>query len=207
LPPGVASNPNSLTLPPGATQAITLTVGNTTAAEIGNVAFTGNSGSLTHTATLALTVAAAGTSVTTYHNDNVRDGWNSSETVLTPQTVNATAFGKLRELTVDGKVDAQPLYVSSLSIAGQTRNVLITVTEHGTAYAFDADGGFELWHVTTLATNETTSDDHGCTQISPETGTTDTPVIDRGYGTNGAVFLVAMSKDAQGAYHQRLHAL
>jgi hypothetical protein len=29
----------------------------------------------------------------------------------------------------------------------------------------------------------------------------------RGYGTNGAVFLVAMSKDAQGAYHQRLHAL
>ena len=103
--------------------------------------FTGNSGSLTSSATLALTVAAAGTSVTTYHNDNARDGWNSSETVLTPQTVNATTFGKLRQLSVDGKVDAQPLYVSSLSIAGQTRNVLITVTEHGTAYAFDADGG------------------------------------------------------------------
>ena len=32
-------------------------------------------------------------------------------------------------------------------------------------------------------------------------------MIDRGYGANGAVFLVAMSKDAQGAYHQRLHAL
>ena len=27
-------------------------------------------------------------SVVTYHNDNARDGWNSSETVLTPQTVN-----------------------------------------------------------------------------------------------------------------------
>ena len=62
--------------------------------------------------------------------------------MLTPQTVNANTFGKLRELTVDGKVDAQPLYVSSLSIAGQTRNVLITVTEHGTAYAFDADEGY-----------------------------------------------------------------
>ena len=207
LPPGVESNPNSLTLPPGATRAITLTAGNTTAAEIGNVVFTGNSGSLTHTAILALTVAAAGTSVTTYHNDNARDGWNSLETVLTPQTVNATAFGKLRQMSVDGKVDAQPLYVSSLSIAGQTRNVLITVTEHGTAYAFDADEGFELWHVSTLASNETTSDDHSCAQISPEIGITDTPVIDRGYGSNGAVFLVAMSKDAQGAYHQRLHAL
>ncbi|MEA3007844.1 MAG: hypothetical protein QOI94_3113 [Acidobacteriaceae bacterium] len=207
LPPGVESNPNSLTLPPGATRAITLTAGNTTAAEIGNVVFTGNSGSLTHTATLALTVTAAGTSVTTYHNDNARDGWNSLETVLTPQTVIATAFGKLRQMSVDGKVAAQPLYVSSLSIAGQTRNVLITVTEHGTAYAFDADEGFELWHVSTLASNETTSDDHSCAQISPEIGITDTPVIDRGYGTNGAVFLVAMSKDAQGAYHQRLHAL
>jgi hypothetical protein len=59
LPPGVASNPNSLTLPPGITQAITMTVSNTTAAEMGNVVFIGNSGSLTHTATLALTVAAA----------------------------------------------------------------------------------------------------------------------------------------------------
>ncbi len=207
LPAGVTSNPTSLTLPPGATQAITLNVGNTAAAATGNVVFTGDSGSLTHTATLALTVAAAGTSVTTYHNDNARDGWNSLETVLTPQNVNATAFGQLRILTTDGKVDGQPLYVSSLLIAGQTRNVLITVTEHGTAYAFDADQGAELWHVTTLATNETPSDDHGCSLISPEIGITDTPVIDRGYGTNGAVFLVAMSKDIQGAYHQRLHAL
>jgi hypothetical protein len=150
---------------------------------------------------------AAGIDVVTYHNDNARDGRNSLETMLTPQTVNATAFSKLRELTVNGKVDAQPLYVSNLSIAGQTRNVLITVTEHGTAYAFDPDGGFELWHASTLETNETPSDDHSCSQISPEIGITGTPVIDRGYGANGAVFLVAMSKDARGAYHQRLHAL
>jgi hypothetical protein len=152
-------------------------------------------------------VAPSGTSVTTYHNDNARDGWNSSETALTPQTVNANTFGKLRDIRVDGKVDAQPLYVSSLSIGGQTRNVLLTVTEHGTAYAFDADEGGELWHASTLATNETTSDDHGCSQITPEIGITDTPVIDRSYGPNGAVFVVAMSKDSQNAYHQRLHAL
>jgi hypothetical protein len=207
LPAGVTSTPNSFTLASGATQTVTLTAGNTAAAAIANAIFTGTSGSLTHTAALALTVAATGTSVFTYHNDNARDGWNSLETVLTPQTVNATTFGKLRELAVDGKVDAQPLYVSSLSIAGQTHNVLVTVTEHGSAYAFDADGGSPLWQVSTLGTNETTSDDHGCSQITPEIGITDTPVIDRGYGTNGGVFLVAMSKDAHGAYHQRLHAL
>ena len=207
LPAGVTSSPSSITLAPGATQTVTLTAGNTTAATTGNVIFTGTSGSLTHNAILALTVASAGTSVTTYHNDNARDGWNASETALTPQTVNATTFGKLRELAVDGKVDAQPLYISSLSLAGQTHNVLIAVTEHGSAYAFDADGGTQLWQVSTLGTNETTSDDHNCSQITPEIGITDTPVIDRSYGTNGAVFLVAMSKDAQGAYHQRLHAL
>jgi hypothetical protein len=207
LPAEVTSTPTLVTLAPGVPQTVTLSAGNTAAAAMANVVFTGTSGSLTHTATLALTVAAAGTSVTTYHNDNARDGWNSSETVLTPQTVNSSTFGKLRELPVDGKVDAQPLYVSSLSLAGQTHNVVITVTEHGTAYAFDADGGTQLWQVSTLATNETSSDDHGCGQITPEIGITDTPVIDRGYGTNGAVFLVAMSKDAHGAYHQRLHAL
>ena len=32
-------------------------------------------------------------------------------------------------------------------------------------------------------------------------------MIDRAYGANGAVFFVAMSKDASGNYHQRLHAL
>jgi hypothetical protein len=36
---------------------------------------------------------------------------------------------------------------------------------------------------------------------------TSTPVIDRSQGPNGAVYLVAMSKDGSGNYHQRLHAL
>ena len=38
-------------------------------------------------------------------------------------------------------------------------------------------------------------------------GITDTPVIDRSQGPNGAVYFVAMSKDASNNYHQRLHAL
>jgi hypothetical protein len=208
LPAGVTASPASASLTPGTPQSITLTAGNGAQAASASVVFTGTSGSLTHTANLALTVAASsGVNVTTYHNDNARDGWNSSETVLTAQNVNVNGFGKLRELPVDGKVDGQPLYVSSLSVAGQTHNVLIVVTEHGSAYAFDADSGTQLWQVSALGANETTSDDHGCGQITPEIGITDTPVIDRTHGPNGAVFLVAMSKDASGNYHQRLHAL
>jgi hypothetical protein len=208
LPAGVTANPASLSLTPGTPQSVTLTAGNTAQAGSASVVFTGTSGSLSHTATLALTLAvAAGLNVTTYHNDNARDGWNASETTLTPKNVNFNTFGKLRELPVDGKVDAEPLYVSGLSIAGQTHNVLIVVTENASAYAFDADTGTQLWKVTALGANETTSDDHGCGQITPQIGITDTPVIDRANGPNGTVFFVAMSKDASSNYHQRLHAL
>ena len=208
LPAGVTASPTSLSLTPGTPQSVTLTAGNSAQAGSASVVFTGTSGSLSHTASLALTVAAAsGVNVTTYHNDNARDGWNSSETTLTPQNVNVNKFGKLQELPVDGKVDAQPLYVSGLSIAGQIHNVLIVVSEHASVYAFDADSGTQLWKVSALGANETTSDDHGCGQISPEIGITDTPVIDRANGPNGTVFFVAMSKDSSSKYHQRLHAL
>ena len=143
----------------------------------------------------------------TYHNDNQRTGQNLSEVTLTPANVNSSSFGKLFVISVDGKVDAQPLYLPQVSIAGGTHNVLYVASEHGTAYAFDADSGSNLWQVSTLANGETTSDDRGCGQVSPEIGITDTPVIDPKAGAHGTIYLVAMSKDGSGAYHQRLHAL
>src|SRR5207248_7131977 len=59
------------------------------------------------------------TNVLTYQNDIARTGQNLTETVLTPTNVNSLSFGKLLSVSVDGKVDAQPLYVSQLVIAGQ----------------------------------------------------------------------------------------
>jgi outer membrane protein assembly factor BamB len=208
LPPGITASPASLTLTPGLATPVTLAAGNTAQPGSANVLFTATSGTLNHAATLALTVAAsAGANVTTQHNDLARDGWNASETVLTPQNVNATAFGKLRELPTDGKVDGEPLYLSGFSIAGTMHNVLLVVTEHGSVYAFDADTGTQLWMTSSLGAGETTSDSQSCNQVSPEIGITDTPVIDRSHGPNGSVFFVAMSKDSSGRYHQRLHAL
>jgi hypothetical protein len=145
--------------------------------------------------------------VLTYHNNNARIGLDSSETTLTLANVNAAMFGRLFTIKVDGLVDAQPLYLSAVTVAGITHNLLIVVTEHDSVYVFDADTGAQLWHISTLKTGEITSDDRGCGQVSPEIGITSTPVITRPKGSNPVVYVVAMSKDSSGNYHQRLHAL
>lgn len=145
--------------------------------------------------------------VTTYHNDIARTGQHLNETALTPVTVNSTSFGKLGFYGVDGLVDAEPLYLASVNIAGGTHNVLYVATEKASVYAFDADTGAVLWKTSALAAGETPSDSLGCFQISPTIGVTATPVIDRSRGPNGAMYVVGMSKDAGGAYHQRIHAL
>jgi hypothetical protein len=149
----------------------------------------------------------AGTDVLTYKNDLSRSGQNLTETALTPATVPSSSFGLLRNLAVDGKVDAQPLYVSRLSVSGSLHNVVFAATEHDSVYAFDADTGSVLWHTVLLGTGETLSDTRGCSQVTPEIGVTSTPVIDRSAGAHGTLYVVAMSKDASSNYHQRLHAL
>lgn len=149
----------------------------------------------------------AGTDVLTYKNDLSRSGQNLTETTLTPANVLSSSFGLLRNLAVDGKVDAQPLYVSRLSVSASLRNVVFAATEHDSVYAFDADTGSVLWHATLLPAGETLSDARGCSQVTPEIGVTSTPVIDRGAGAHGTLYVVAMSKDASSNYHQRLHAL
>ncbi len=145
--------------------------------------------------------------VLTWHNDNLRTGRNPSETTLTLKNVNSTTFGKLFVLSTDGLVDAEPLYVPGLTVNGGTHNVLYVASEHGSVYAFDADTGASLWQVTTLGAGETSSDNRGCGQVTPEIGVTSTPVIDSASGPHGTIYLVAMSKDSSGNYHQRLHAL
>ena len=145
--------------------------------------------------------------VLTYHDDSMRTGLMPLETVLTLANVKSTTFGKVNSLTTDGKVDAEPLYVSNVTINSVLHNVLYVVTEHASVYAFDADNGAQLWKTTALPQGETTSEAvFGCGQISPEIGITDTPVIDRNRG-NGVMYFVAMSKTSNGTYHQRLHAV
>lgn len=220
LPAGVTASPATLMLAPGTPQSLSLIAGSTAVAGSASLTFTGTSGSLTHTTTLALTVSAPMSStpstsspndVLTYHNDNTRQGLYSNETKLTLSNVNMASFGLLGNYPVDGVVDAQPLYLSGLSLQTGTSthvdNVIFVATEHDSVYALNASTGDQLWKSSILGAGETTSDPRNCSQITPEIGITSTPVIDRSYGANGAIFIVGMTKDAKGGYHHRLHAL
>jgi hypothetical protein len=150
----------------------------------------------------------AGQDVLTWHNDVARTGQNLRESALTAANVNKQSFGKLFIIAVDGKVDAEPLYVHGLPMPNRgTRDVLFVTTEHDSVYAFDADSGEAFWQVRLLHAGETTSDNRDCGQIAPEIGITATPVIDRQQGPHGVLYVVAMSKDAEGRYRQRLHAV
>src|SRR6185436_3623289 len=122
---------------------------------------------------------AAAQDVLTQHNDTARTGQNLNETTLTPANVKSATFGKRFTVAVDGRVDAQPLYVSGETIPGLgVRNLLIVASEHGSLYAFDADTGVGIWSVTLLKTGETPADPMGCKNDEPEQGITATPVID-----------------------------
>jgi len=115
-------------------------------------------------------VATATTDVLTYHNDVARTGQNLTETTLTTSNVTSAKFGKLDFYSVDGLVDAEPLYASSVSVPSNgIHNLLIVPTEHDSVYAFDADSGAKIWQITTLKTGETPSDNRSCGQVTPET--------------------------------------
>jgi len=196
----------------GATSA-SYTTAPTTGSDNGSqftVVVSNSAGSVTSSAA-KLTVSSVVTSTTdvlTYHNDMARTGQNLNETILNTGDVTSAKFGKIGFDTVDGHVDAQPLYASGVAVPGNgTHNILIAATEHDSVYAFDADSGATIWQTSMLKTGETTSDPRACNQIAPEIGVTSTPVIDRTRGPNGVVYVVAMSKDGSGNYHQRMHAL
>jgi hypothetical protein len=128
-----------------------------------------------------------------------RTGANLKETQLTTANVTAEKFGKLHELDVDDQVYAQILYVSDLSIAGETCDVIYVATVNNTVYAFDAHtAGAPLWQRNfngggrpTLNT-EVGGNCQPYRDFSGNIGIVGTPVIDRAshtmyFVTRGAV--------------------
>lgn len=149
-------------------------------------------------------LAAGQTSVTTYHYDNYRTGWNQKETVLTPANVGSPSFGLLQTVALDDQVDAQPLVVPGVLITAGTHqgthDVVYVATEGNTVYAIDIHSRTVL-----LSANFGAPVVYplGCTNNGPNVGITSTPVIDPSSKT---LYVMIYTQDPNGPAY-RLHAL
>ncbi len=121
--------------------------------------------------------AARAIDVTASQN-NLRDGWDRTETNLTPAVLRSGRFHKLYSTAVNGQVYAQPV------VAG---NTLIVATLNDWVYGLNqASGRIEWsrqlgapWPMTTAS---------GCSLDMPNVGVLSAPVYDPGTGT---VYLVS----------------
>jgi len=150
-------------------------------------------------------VAAAQTSVTTYHYDNYRTGWNQTESTLTPANVTKATFGRLSSVTLDDQVDAQPLVVPGVMITagqyqGTTHDVAYIATENNTVFAIDVHSGAVLLNPNFGAP---VTNPLGCNNNAPHVGITSTPVIDPSSNT---LYVMVYTQNGK-AQNYNLHAL
>ncbi len=149
--------------------------------------------------------ALAQTSVTTYHYDTYRTGWNNTETTLTPANVGSSSFGLLHNVALDDQVDSQPLVVPGVTItAGSSQgqhDVVYVATEGNTIYAIDVHSGAVL-----LNPNFGSPVQYplGCNNNGPNVGINSTPVIDP---TSSTLYVIIYTQDPTLGPTYRLHAL
>jgi len=126
--------------------------------------------------------------VLTYHGDNLRTGWFSAESQLTPGNVNSQSFGLLQTVVLDGRVDAEPLVVTQQTVKHQgVHDVVYVETENDSIYALDAGDGAVLWQ-RSLGTPVPYQYKNYDDNVYPVMGILGTPVIDR---TAGAMYVVS----------------
>jgi len=214
LPAGVTVAPNPIQFSVASSPVSqTITVNAAFDAQLQNTALilTGISGSLTSSANLNLQVQPL--SVTTWHYDNARTGVNANETILNLVNVNPSTFGQLFNLSADGALIGQALYLPNVTISGKgTHNVVYAATMQDSVYAFDADSNTganasPLWQVSLLPPGATSvpMTVQGCSATTAwtEVGIAATPVIDPSTGT---IYVVAKTYE-NGNSIFRLHAL
>lgn len=105
------------------------------------VTATGSAGS---PATIAVTLKVVmPTDWLTVEHDEARSGLAVDETTLT--TANVGNLSLSWETRVDGSVTAQPLYIHSMNVGGQVRDVVIVGTGLNSLYMLDASSGAQIW--------------------------------------------------------------
>ncbi|MEO8561565.1 MAG: hypothetical protein ABI601_05790 [bacterium] len=155
---------------------------------------------------LAPGVASAQVDVTTHHNDNLRTGSNTRETVLTPASVNRSSFGMLFKRSLDDQLYTQPLVATGIRVDGGLHDLVFVTTVNNSVYAFDAndpEAVTPVWHVNFGTPANVYSANFNCLDINGRMGIIGTPAIDK---ARGALYVVTLTQSRAG-FTQRLHAL
>ncbi|GCE13662.1 Ig-like domain-containing protein [Tengunoibacter tsumagoiensis] len=116
---------------------------------------------------MAFDVLSAKADVITQSHDDLRTGWYSSTSKLTPVAIQSGKFGQTFATSVVGQVYAQPLVADG---------VLLVVTEANNVYGLDPKSGKQLWMRNVGIPFD--PQQINCTNIVPSIGITGTPVID-----------------------------
>ena len=147
------------------------------------------------------TVNAGCQNILTHHNDPQRTGWNPLENNLTPTNVNASSFGLVGSVPLDGASDAQPLVVANQTIQGSGLHsvVVYVATENNSVYAIDGVTGQVLTKVNLGPPVAPPS----CGVSGTVVGINSTPVIDL---TSNTLYVMAYVLIAGEPTYQ-LHAL
>lgn len=121
-------------------------------------------------------------SITTFHGENSRLGWNARETRLTPANVVPATFGRRWHTALDDVVHGSPLLVADLEVKGKRQDVVFAATNGNSVYALSAADGSILWESKALAPPLTDSQ-FGWGRGKDPHGILSTPVIDLKTGT------------------------
>jgi outer membrane protein assembly factor BamB len=178
-------SPSSGTAPPAATVQVSTTVGTLAAGSYsGNIVITatGAQGSPT-TIPVTFSVGSStpppgGSDWPTYGHDPQRSGNAAGESLITPSSVKNLALQWSAK--VDGKVTAQPLFVSAVQVVGGTHDVVVVATAWNSIYALDASSGSQLWRMNFGAPS-------GQGAVPGGFGISASPVIDK---TSGRIYTV-----------------
>jgi hypothetical protein len=131
----------------------------------------------------------------TFHGDPYRLGWNSHETILTPDNVRVPYFGKLwfHPFDPDERVYAQVLLASKVQdpTGAAPRDFLIAASAKNMVYALNVADGSLIWQTSLLLPDGVTQAaflnssqfssglDSACKDTFPNYGVNGTPVIDK----------------------------
>lgn len=118
-------------------------------------------------ASVVLVPRLAGADNVTVSGDVARTGWDANEPGLTPSDVSSSDFGQQWSAQLVGSIYSQPLVIG---------NTVVVTTEKARAYGLDAATGAVLWQRTFGAPFQASS--IGCGDLTPDLGSTSTPVYD-----------------------------